>query len=139
MSEQRITVQVTIKAPVPKVWEYYTAPGHIQNWNQASPDWHCPTASNNLTVGGKFSFTMAAKDGSISFDFWGTYITITPLKLLHSTMGDGRDLQTQFETVNESNTTVTQIFEPETENTIELQEQGWQSILNSFKQYVENN
>jgi uncharacterized protein YndB with AHSA1/START domain len=137
MNVNAITVKVTIAFPIEMVWDYYTAPNHIQQWNQASPDWHCPSATNELEVGKKFSFTMAAKDGSFSFDFWGTYTTIETNSKLYSTLGDGRELQCLFESIDDNTTQLTQIFEPETENTIELQQQGWQSILISFKNYVE--
>ena len=64
-----ITVKTTVKAPIEKVWKYWTKPEHITQWNNASDDWHCPTATNDLRVGGKFNFTMASKDGKMSFDF----------------------------------------------------------------------
>jgi uncharacterized protein YndB with AHSA1/START domain len=137
MHTNTITVLVTINAPITKVWEYYTIPIHVQEWNQASPDWHCPTATNELEIGKKFSFTMAAKDGSFSFDFWGTYTTIETNSKLYSTLCDGRALQCEFEAIDVNTTQLTQTFEPETENPMELQQQGWQAILNSFKNYVE--
>jgi uncharacterized protein YndB with AHSA1/START domain len=137
MHTNAITVLVTVNAPITKVWEYYTTPIHVQQWNQASPEWHCPTATNELEIGKKFSFTMAAKDASFSFDFWGTYTTIETNNKLYSTLGDGRALQCEFEAIDVNTTLLTQTFEPETENSAELQQQGWQAILNSFKNYVE--
>lgn len=133
----RITVETVISAPVEKVWDCYTGPAHIMQWNQASPDWHCPAASNDLRPGGKFSSTMAAKDGSFSFDFWGIYDEVDTHKKIVYTMGDGRKADVLF-TKNENDTRVTVIFEPETENSLELQQGGWQAILNSFKMYTES-
>ena len=133
----RITVETIISAPVEKVWNYYTGPEHIMQWNQASPDWHCPASTNDLRQGGKFSSTMAAKDGSFSFDFWGIYDEVDSHKKIAYTMGDGRKADVLF-TNNENDTRVTVFFEPESENSLELQQGGWQSILNSFKKYTES-
>ena len=133
----RITVEAVISAPVEKVWDYYTGPEHIMQWNQASPDWHCPASTNDLRQGGKFSSTMAAKDGSFSFDFWGIYDEVDSHKKIAYTMGDGRKADVLF-TNNENETHVAVIFEPETENSLELQQGGWQAILNSFKKYTES-
>ncbi len=132
----RITVEAVISAPVEKVWDYYTGPEHITQWNQASPDWHCPAASNDLQAGGKFSSTMAAKDSSFSFDFWGIYDEVVANKKISYTMGDGRKADVLF-TSNGNSTHVVVTFEPETENTLELQQGGWQAILDSFKFYTE--
>ncbi len=139
VNDKAITVKVTINAAVQKVWDYYTNLLHVQQWNQATPDWHCPEATNELEVGKKFSFTMAAKDGTFSFDFWGIYTLIIPQQKLYSTLGDGRNLQCTFEKIDDNTTMLTQTFEPESENSLELQEQGWQAILNSFKNYTEKN
>ncbi len=68
-----ITVEATIKAPVEKVWNYWSAPKHIVQWNNASDDWHTPRAENDLRTGGKFFSRMEAKDGSSGFDFSGVY------------------------------------------------------------------
>ncbi len=133
----RITVEVVISAPVEKVWDYYTGSEHIMQWNQASPDWHCPASTNDLRPGGKFSSTMAAKDGSFSFDFWGIYDEVDTHKKIVYTMGDGRKADVLF-TKNENDTHVAVIFEPETENSLELQQGGWQAILDSFKKYTES-
>ncbi len=133
-----LTTTVSLTATPAKVWEYFTNPIHVKNWNNASPDWHTPNATNDLHVGGKFNYTMAAKDGSMSFEFWGIYTQIKPEKTLFYTLGDDRKVKIAF-TTNGNEVTVTQQFEPETENTIELQQQGWQAILNNFASYVTNN
>ncbi len=134
-----IHTQATIHAPLEKVWTYWTTPIHITQWNQASPDWHTTKAEVDLQVGGKFSSTMAAKDGSISFDFYGTYTTVNFLNSIYTTLGDDRKVEVTFEKIDESKTLLIQKFEPETENSEELQQNGWQAILNSFKAYTENN
>ena len=131
-----ITVQATINAPISKVWEYWTLSEHITHWNFASNDWHCPHAENNLAVGGKFSYTMAAKDNSMSFAFWGTYKNIELHKKIESVLGDGRQLIVTMESIG-ANTLVTEQFDPEQQNPEEMQQMGWQMILNNFKEYTE--
>lgn len=137
MEKVKITVEATINAPIEKVWHTWTNPKDIMAWNNASPDWHTPKAENDLSVGGKFVYTMAAKDGSFSFDFWGIYDEITTNKSIACTMGDGRTLQVTF-TDKGNETLVSETFEAETENSVELQQGGWQAILNNFKNHVEN-
>lgn len=131
-----ITVEATINAPVEKVWNYYNGAEHIVKWNQADPSWHCPTATVDLRLGGKFNSRMEAKDGSFGFDFWGIYDEVVPTKLIRYTMGDGRKATVIFNAL-ENTTEVVVTFEAETENTVELQKGGWQSILNSFRKYTE--
>lgn len=138
MEQVKITVEATINAPIEKVWHAWTNPEHIMAWNNASPDWHTPKAENDLRVGGKFVYTMAAKDGSFSFDFWGIYDEITTNKSIASTLGDGRTLSLTF-TENGNETLVSETFEAETENPVEMQQAGWQAILNNFKNHVEKN
>jgi uncharacterized protein YndB with AHSA1/START domain len=131
-----ITITATINASCENVWIYWNMPEHVTQWNQATPDWHCPKASTDLRVGGKFSATMAAKDGSFSFDFEGTYTEVVPNELLRYTMPDGRKVEVKF--VSEGNATlITETFDPETQNPIEMQQAGWQMILKSFKNYAE--
>jgi uncharacterized protein YndB with AHSA1/START domain len=139
MSETKpvVTIAATINAPIEKVWECWTTPEHIMQWNQASPDWHCPASAVDLKIGGKFSATMAAKDGSFSFDFWGTYDDILENELLMVTMGDGRQWKTTFASNGEV-TEIVESFEAESQNPVEMQQAGWQAILNSFKTYTEN-
>jgi uncharacterized protein YndB with AHSA1/START domain len=131
-----ITVSAEINAPVGKVWETWTNPKHITHWNFASDDWHCPVATNDLKPGGKLSATMAAKDGSFSFDFWAVYDEIKEHELLRSTMGDGRFWKVIFKADGDK-TKVTERFEAESENSLEMQHGGWQAILNNFKKYTE--
>lgn len=133
-----ITVSVIVNTPIQKVWQLWTLPEHIMNWNFASIDWHTPKAENDLRVGGKFLSRMEAKDGSFGFDFWGVYDEIKENELIEYTMGDGRKAKISF--VSEGNTTkVIETFEAENENSIELQQGGWQAILNNFKKYSEEN
>lgn len=134
---ESITIQTTINAPVETVWEYWTAPEHITKWNQASEDWHSPSAENDLRTGGTFTTRMEAKDGSVGFDFGGTYDEVTLYELIAYTMDDGRTVKITFTKTNDNETTVVETFDAETENSLELQRTGWQSILDNFKTYVE--
>ena len=128
--------EITINAPIEKVWHAWTNPEDIMAWNNASPDWHTPKAENDLRIGGKFVYTMAAKDGSFSFDYWGIYDEITTNKSMAFTLGDNRTVSITF-TGKGNETAVSETFEAETENSVELQQGGWQAILNNFKNYVE--
>jgi uncharacterized protein YndB with AHSA1/START domain len=132
----QITVQTNINSSLAQVWECWTLPEHIVNWNFASDDWCCPAATSDLTVGSEFHYTMAAKDDSFSFDFWGTYDKIVFYKILSITLGDGRKLKVTFEAIG-NGILLTESFEPESENPIEMQQAGWQQILENFKKYVE--
>ncbi len=131
-----ITVQALVEAPVEKVWNAWIKPEHITQWNNASDDWHTPKASNDLRVGGKFSATMAARDGSVSFDFEGTYTTIKLYQLIEYTITDGRTVKIVFDS-HGKHTRVIETFEAESENPIEMQRGGWQAILDNFKMYTE--
>jgi uncharacterized protein YndB with AHSA1/START domain len=134
----KITVSATISAPIQKVWNYYTLPEHIVKWNFASPDWECPKATNDLQVGGKFVSTMAAKDGSVSFDFSGVYTKVEDLKQIDYKMDDNRTASVYFEGVD-AGTLVKVVFDAENENPEEMQHDGWQAILENFKKHVEQN
>ena len=136
--KQVITVRTTIKAPIDKVWKYWSDPSHITQWCYASDDWHAPKAENDLRTGGKFSTTMAAKDGSMSFDFGGVYTNVTAPNVMEYTMGDGRTVKINF-TAHGDETEVVESFEPEAENPHEMQKGGWQAILDNFKKYTETN
>ncbi|MEC4005063.1 SRPBCC family protein [Flavobacterium sp. SUN052] len=138
MNSQKITVEITIQANIEKVWNFWTTPEHIMQWNNASADWHTPKAINDLQNGGRFVFTMAAKDGSFSFDFEGTYSEIIPLKSIEYYIADNRKVSIDFITIGDV-VEIVETFEAENENSIELQKQGWQAILNNFKNYVEAN
>ena len=131
-----ITVQTEIKAPIEKVWEYWTSPEHIIRWNHASDDWHTPHAENDLRTGGVFRSRMEAKDGSMGFDFTGEYTRVEHLKNICYTMEDGRKVDVKFST-DDQVTTVTETFEAETEHPADMQREGWQAILNNFGKYAE--
>nr|WP_315464546.1 SRPBCC family protein [uncultured Rhodoferax sp.] len=130
-----IIVTTTVRAPLTQVWRAYTTPADIVQWNAASDDWHTPRATVDLRVGGKFCSRMEAKDGSMGFDFEGTYMQVVPEKLLEYAFGD-RKAQATFSD-GPQGVTVTITFEAETTHSIEQQRDGWQSILNRFKQHVE--
>jgi len=132
-----ITIQASINAPVEKVWKFYTEPEHITQWNNASDDWHTPSAKNDLKTGGKFVFRMEAKDGSKGFDFEGKYDEVKNHKLISYSMSDGRKVKITFNQEGPKTKVIT-TFDPENENPIEIQRDGWQSILNNFKNYVES-
>lgn len=133
---QPITIETTVKAPIEKVWSSWGEPKHITQWCQASPDWHAPYAENDLRTNGKFKTTMAAKDGSFSFDFGGVYTNVENLKVIEYKMDDGRKAKITF-TSNGNETKIVETFDPESENPIEMQRGGWQAILDSFKKYTE--
>jgi len=131
-----ITVEADIHASVGKVWEYYTNPEHIVKWNNASDDWHTPRAENDLRSGGRFLYRMEARDGSSGFDFTGFYTDVKPLKQIAYTIDDERKVEVEF--LSGGNVTPIRItFEAEQTNAVEIQKEGWQSILNNFKRYVE--
>lgn len=133
----KITVETTLKLSIQKAWEVWTQPHHIVNWNFASSDWHCPKAENDLQVGGKFSSTMAAKDGSMSFDFRGTYTKVDLHKVNESKLEDDRTVQVEFTDLG-NETRVVETFEAESQNPIEMQRMGWQAILDNYKNYAES-
>lgn len=136
METTKITVKTTVKAPVEKVWELYTSPEHILKWNNASDDWHTTKSENDLRSGGKFLSRMEARDGSVGFDFEGVYDSVTVNERIAYTMNDGRKAEITFADEN-NETNVTVIFDAESENPIEIQREGWQAILDSFKRYTE--
>lgn len=133
-----ITIEAIVNAPIEKVWEYWSTPSHIEKWAFADASWEAYNASNDLRTGGKFSTTMAAKDKSAAFDFGGTYSNVVEHDTIEYDMDDKRHVAIKFENTPEG-TKITQTFDPENENPIEMQRQGWQAILNNFKKYVENN
>ncbi|MBL7731051.1 MAG: SRPBCC family protein [Chitinophagaceae bacterium] len=133
-----ITVENTVNAPAEKVWEYWNQPVHVTKWNQASPEWHSPRGENDLRVGGSFSYRMEAKDGSFGFDFGGVYDEVRLHEYIAYTMGDGRKVAVTFSPAA-GGTRVVESFEAENMNSIEMQQAGWQAILDSFKKYTEEN
>lgn len=135
---EKITVKATINARVEKVWQYWTSPEHIVKWNNASEDWHTPKAENDLRVGGKFLSRMEAKDGSMGFDFEGTYTTVETNKQIAYVLADDRKILVEFNG-NGNTTEVVETFDAENENPVEMQQAGWQAILDNFKKYAEAN
>jgi len=132
-----ITVEAEIYAPVEKVWNNWTNTQAIIKWNSASPDWHTPTAEHDLKAGGKFKYHMEAKDQSMGFDYQGVFDVVTPNEYLESTIEDGRKVKTTFSSKGKG-TLVSTVFEAEDTNSIEMQEEGWQAILDNFKSYMES-
>ena len=116
-------------------WKFFTGPEHIIKWNAASPDWHTPSASNDLRVGGIFVSRMEARDGSMGFDFTGTYTAVDPGKSYTYEIADGRPVRVEFTEVS-GGTCIRQVFRAEGENDPELQRAGWQSIMDNFGRYV---
>jgi uncharacterized protein YndB with AHSA1/START domain len=135
-TKTEITVKSTINAPVKKVWDFWSSPEHIKQWCNASDDWHAPQAENDLRTGGKFSTRMEAKDGSFGFDFGGVYDDVKTNELITYTMGDDRKVRIIFEADGDK-THVTETFEAEAQNPVEMQRGGWQAILDNFKKYTE--
>ncbi len=137
MTTEKITVHTIISADRKKVWDYYTKPEHIVNWNFADPSWHCPRAANDLKIGGIFNARMEARDGSFGFDFEAIYTSIVDGENFTYAFDD-RIAEVRFKNIN-NQTEVIITFDPENENPIELQKGGWQAILNNFKNYTELN
>ncbi|MFW0717674.1 SRPBCC family protein [Pedobacter sp. N23S346] len=133
-----IKVEALVNAPVEKVWTFWTDPKHIIKWTFASIDWHAPYAENDLRVEGKFKTKMAAKDGSVSFDFEGIYKLVEAHKRIAYGLGDGRQVEISFEEVD-GKTLVVEVFDPEDQNPLDMQQIGWQAILDNFKKYAEEN
>lgn len=133
-----ITIEANVNAPVEKVWKLWTTPADICKWNSPSPEWHTPSATNDLRVGGRFNSRMEAKDGSMGFDFSGTYNEVKTNELIIYTMDDNRKAEIIFAPQG-SSTKVTIAFDAEDINPIEMQRGGWQAILDCFKNYAENN
>jgi uncharacterized protein YndB with AHSA1/START domain len=137
-NKTKITVETTVNAPVEKVWDFWGGPEHITKWCTATPEWHTPTAANDLRTGGKFSSRMEAKDGSMGFDFGGIYDEVRDHERIAYTMGDGRTVEVNFS--KEGNATrIVETFEAESMNPVEMQRGGWQAILDNFKKYTESN
>lgn len=132
----KIEIQCSVAAPVDIIWKIWTSPEYISLWNAASDDWHTPYAENDLRVGGTFTYRMAAKDGSVSFDLKGGYTRIAHNEMIEYTLEDGREVSVAFIPAGKE-TLVTQQFEPEHIHAPELQRAGWQAILNRFKKTVE--
>lgn len=134
--ENSIVIEALVKAPIEKVWKFWNKPEHIVKWAFASDAWEAPSAENDLRVGGKFKTRMEAKDKSSGFDFGGTYTEIVTHSKIAYTMDDGRKVETNFVELPQG-VKITTEFEAEKENPKEMQQQGWQAILNNFKKCVE--
>jgi uncharacterized protein YndB with AHSA1/START domain len=132
---KKIHVETTVAAPLARVWEAYTTPADIMQWNTAIDTWHCPSASVDLREGGAFSSRMEAKDGSMGFDFAGTYTKIEKHRRIDSVFGD-RTSSVQF-SEGPNGVTVGVDFDAEDQNPEEMQRGGWQAILDNFKKHVE--
>jgi uncharacterized protein YndB with AHSA1/START domain len=133
---KNITVEAFVKTPVHVVWKLWNTPEDITHWNNASDDWHTPSAQIDLKPGGKFLVRMEAKDGSSGFDFGGKYDQVKERELIAYTIGDGRKVEINFTSIG-TDTKIVETFEAENQNSIELQRTGWQAILNNFKKYAE--
>lgn len=148
-----ITIQTIVKAPIAKVWECWNKPEHVIKWAFADDTWEAPAAENDLRAGGRFKITMAAKDKSASFDFTGTYTAVKEHELIEYDMDRapdeqvGRHVKVEFSAEGGSasgggeapdGVKITEIFDPESKNPLEMQRKGWQAILDNFKKYVEN-
>lgn len=137
MTTTPVRIEAVIAAPIDTVWARYTQPEHVTQWNFASDDWCCPSASNDLRVGGKTTSRMEAKDGSFGFDFEGTYTEVDEPNVLAFVMEDGRSVRITFTPEGDAVRVVT-VFDAETENDVEMQREGWQAILNNFKTHAES-
>jgi uncharacterized protein YndB with AHSA1/START domain len=134
--KQTITIKAIVNVSKEIVWKCWTEPEHIKKWNNASEDWHTTAAENDLKVNGKFLSRMEAKDGSFGFDFYGIYNKVKLYEVIAYTLGDDRKVRIDF-VWHENKTEITETFEAENINSIELQQTGWQSILDNFKRYTE--
>ncbi len=133
----KITVQAMIDAPIETVWKCWTTPEYIIKWNYASDDWQSPWAVNDLRVGGTFDYRMEAKDRSDGFDFGGVYDKVITNELIEYTLGDDRKVQVVFKVLG-NKTEIVETFEAEGTNPIDVQQNGWQTILNNFKNCAEH-
>jgi uncharacterized protein YndB with AHSA1/START domain len=136
-SNKMVQVSVLLSTSIEQAWQVFTAPAHITKWNFASEDWICPTASNDLRVGGRFVSRMEAKDGSMGFDFEGIYTEIEIMKKLTYTLLDSRKVQVTFSETS-GGVLVDEYFEPENIHPAEFQQAGWQAILIQYKKYAES-
>lgn len=132
----KLTVETIARADLDTVWAAYSNPDDITQWNSPDPSWHSPRSRVDLREGGAFSTRMEAKDGSAGFDFEGTYTRVVPNELIEYRMGDGREAKVSF-VEGPDGTRIRVAFDPESENPVEMQQQGWQAILDNFGRYVE--
>lgn len=137
MSDEPIQVTTTVNAPLQRVWDAFNTPEDIMAWNHASEDWHCPASRNDLRVGGSFASTMAARDGSLAFEFGGEYTQVRPHEFIEYRIADGRMVCVTFERLSDTQTRVTERFDAEGTHPRDMQQTGWQAILDNFKRHAE--
>jgi uncharacterized protein YndB with AHSA1/START domain len=133
----KITIETVVNASLARVWEAWNTPEDIKRWNAAQDDWHTTQSSVDLREGGRFMSRMEAKDGSMGFDFEGTYTRVVPQRAIEYRMGDGREVQTEF-VEQADGVLVRSTFDTESENPAEMQRAGWQAILDNFRRYAES-
>lgn len=133
----QITVETTVNTSIENAWHCWTTPECIMQWCSGSPDWHTQKATNDLKEGGTFVTRMEAKDGSVGFDFGGTYSTVVEYKQIEYTMDDGRKVSIAFEG-QDGSTHIVETFDAENENPVEMQRAGWQTIMDNFKKHAES-
>lgn len=138
MKDNKIKVETLVPLPIEKVWKLWTSPEHIKKWNNASPDWHTPSAENDLRENGKFKYRMEAKDGSTGFDFEGEYTEVKEHGKIKFQLTDGREVEVVFKPVDNA-TFIEETFEAEAHNSVVVQRNGWQAILENFREYAERN
>lgn len=136
MTAKSVQVETTIRAGINEVWTAWTSPAAITQWNAAADTWYCPAADIDLREGGAFSYRMEAKDGSIGFDYTGTFTKVSAPSLLAFTLDDGRGVEVSLTDTAEG-VRLTEVFEIEDEHTADQQRQGWQAILDRFKAHIE--
>lgn len=132
----KITVETLARTDLKTAWSAYNTPDDITKWNSPSEDWHSPRSQVDLREGGTFNTRMEAKDGSMGFDFEGTFTRVVPQKTVEYRMGDGREVTVNFEEAP-GGVRIRVVFDAESENPAEFQQQGWQAILDSFARYAE--
>jgi len=137
LNNKKITVEVLVCVSLESAWDGFTNQDSVIKWNFASDDWCCPKAVSNLRKGGIFNYRMESKDGSMGFDFCGEYTEIKKGEIIKYELGDKREVEILFIAEN-GGIRVIEIFDAENENSMELQKNGWQAILNNYKKYVEN-
>ncbi|HLS86716.1 MAG TPA: SRPBCC family protein [Burkholderiales bacterium] len=132
----KITVETHVKASLQTVWDAWNTPEDIKQWNAASDDWHTTQSRVDLREGGTFSARMEAKDGSMGFDFEGTYTRIVPQRLIEYRLGDDRQVKVEFVELP-GEVVVRETFDAEGTHSIEQQREGWQAILDRFARHAE--
>ena len=131
----KITVETFVNASIAEVWDAYTSPEDIKQWNAASSDWHTTQASVDLRVGGAFTSRMEAKDGSFGFDFAGIYTRLVQHQLIEYSVGE-RAVIVSF-IPEAKGVTVRVTFDAEATHSMDQQRDGWQAILNNFTRHVQ--